>query len=68
MGLIGLQVCLGIATLLGFGIWTPPKVQGVMLGIGHQALGAILFTTTLLWLRASLSGPKQLGLKLVKTQ
>lgn len=65
MGIVALQVTLGIATLVGFGIWTPPQIQGVLLGIGHQALGAILFTTSLLWLRASLNGPTRVSLKLV---
>jgi heme a synthase len=65
LGLVGLQVVLGIATLVGYGIWTPPIVQGVLLGIGHQALGAILFTCALLWLRAAMAVPKVAPLKLV---
>ena len=44
------QVVLGIATLMGYGIWTPPQVKGVLLGIGHQGLGAlVLLSVALTW-------------------
>jgi heme a synthase len=59
------QVVLGIATLLGYGIWTPPQIPGVVLGIGHQALGAILFTAALLWMRSAMQTKVMGGLKLV---
>ena len=48
------QVVLGILTLVGYGIWTPPQIGGVLLGIGHQALGAILLTASLLWVRSAI--------------
>ena len=48
------QVVLGIITLVGYGIWTPPQTGGVLLGIGHQALGAILLTASLLWVRSAI--------------
>lgn len=51
--IVALQVVLGIATLVAYGIWTPPHMFGVILGVGHQALGAILFTCALLWLRVT---------------
>jgi heme a synthase len=53
-GIVVAQVILGISTLLGYGIWTPPQMKGVLLGIGHQGLGAILFTAALLLLRVVL--------------
>ncbi len=59
------QVVLGIATLIGYGIWTPPQIPGVVLGIGHQALGAILFTASLLWMRSAMQTKVMGGLKLV---
>lgn len=59
------QIVLGIATLIGYGIWTPPQIKGVVLGIGHQALGAILLTASLLWVRAALIAKPKVGLKLV---
>jgi heme a synthase len=64
-GLVIAQVVLGIATLTGYGIWTPPHIKGVVLGIGHQGLGAILFTATLLLLRVTLPSARQAGLSLV---
>jgi heme a synthase len=64
-GLVVLQVLLGISTLVGYGIWTPPQVKGVLLGIGHQALGAILLTCTLLLVRASFKSAHKRDLKLV---
>jgi heme a synthase len=64
-GLVVLQVVLGVSTLVGYGIWTPPQIKGVILGIGHQALGAILFTTTLLLVRACVKVPVNRDLKLV---
>jgi heme a synthase len=63
--LVGLQVVLGISTLVGFGIWTPPQIKGVLLGIGHQALGAILLTATLLLVRACIKVPVNRDLKLI---
>jgi heme a synthase len=63
--LVSLQVVLGISTLVGYGIWTPPHIKGVILGIGHQALGAILFTATLLLVRASFKARVDRSLKLV---
>lgn len=58
-GLVVAQVVLGIATLIGYGIWTPPQTKGVILGIGHQGLGAILLTCSVLWARAAMkAGPK----------
>jgi heme a synthase len=59
------QVVLGVSTLIGYGIWTPPQIEGVILGIGHQALGAILLTASALWLRAAVKEKPQVGLKLV---
>jgi heme a synthase len=57
-GLVVAQVVLGIATLIGYGIWTPPQTKGVILGIGHQGLGAILLTCSVLWARAAIkTGP-----------
>jgi heme a synthase len=61
------QVVLGISTLVGYGIWTPPQIRGVLLGIGHQALGAILFTASLLLVRATLKAKPHDGLTLVKS-
>jgi heme a synthase len=63
--LVVAQVVLGISTLVGYGIWTPPQVRGVLLGIGHQALGAFLFTVTLLLVRASFKANVKRDLKLV---
>jgi cytochrome c oxidase assembly protein subunit 15 len=63
--LVVAQLVLGVSTLLGYGIWTPPHIYGVVLGIGHQALGAILLTASALWLRASIVRKPQAGLKLV---
>jgi heme a synthase len=59
------QVALGIATLIGYGIWTPPQFKGVVLGIGHQALGAVLLTASALWGRAALKVKPNAALKLV---
>jgi heme a synthase len=59
------QVVLGVATLVGYGIWTPPAIRGVLLGIGHQAIGAILFTAALLWARAATKPAQAPSLKLV---
>ncbi|GBF57349.1 heme A synthase [Candidatus Phycosocius bacilliformis] len=57
------QIGLGIATLTGFGIWAPPQIEGVMLGIAHQGLGAILFASAMMLIRASLvSKPASLKL------
>lgn len=64
--LVGLQVVLGIATLTGYGIWTPPHIKGVLLGVGHQGLGAILFTASALWLRAAIAVPKSPSPALMK--
>jgi cytochrome c oxidase assembly protein subunit 15 len=47
------QAGLGVATLLGFGRWTPPQIEGVLLGIAHQGFGAVLFVTVLLFWRAA---------------
>ena len=63
--LVVAQVGLGMATLISYGIWTPPHIRGVITGIGHQALGAILFTTSLLWVRAALKPTHSAALKLV---
>jgi heme a synthase len=63
--LVVAQVALGIATLIGYGIWTPPQFKGVILGIGHQALGAVLLTASALWARAALKGQPNSALKLV---
>jgi heme a synthase len=59
------QVALGVSTLIGYGIWTPPRIEGVLLGIGHQALGAILLTATFLWVRAAIQHQPAPVLKLV---
>jgi heme a synthase len=64
-GLVFLQFVLGVSTLIGYGIWTPPQIKGVILGIGHQALGAILFTASLLLVRASIKVSVNRNLKLV---
>lgn len=45
------QVVLGVATLMGYGIWTPPQIKGVLLGIGHQGLGALVLLAVALTLR-----------------
>jgi hypothetical protein len=45
---------LGVSTLIGFGLWTPPQTEGVLLGIAHQGLGAILFASAMMLMRASL--------------
>jgi heme a synthase len=63
--LIGFQVVLGVSTLIGYGMWTPPQIRGVLLGIGHQALGAILLTVALLLVRASYKAPHKRALSLV---
>jgi heme a synthase len=42
------QVVLGVVTLIGYGIWTPPQVPGVLLGIGHQGLGALVVLSVVL--------------------
>lgn len=57
------QMGLGISTLIGFGHWTPPQVEGVLLGIAHQGLGAILFASAMMLMRACLK-PKDQPLKL----
>lgn len=64
-GLVVAQVALGIATLIGYGIWTPPQIKGVILGIGHQGLGAILLTCSALWLRAAMKERPKAGLQLI---
>jgi heme a synthase len=64
-GLVVAQVVLGVCTLIGYGIWTPPHITGVLLGIGHQGLGAILLTSAVLWARAALKPTSPVGLKLV---
>jgi cytochrome c oxidase assembly protein subunit 15 len=51
--LVFFQMALGIATLIGFGYWTPPHVNGVLLGVSHQGLGAILFASAMMLMRAS---------------
>ena len=57
------QMGMGISTLIGFGHWTPPQVEGVLLGIAHQGLGAILFASAMMLMRACLT-PKVQPLKL----
>jgi hypothetical protein len=47
-------MALGVATLIGFGYWTPPHVNGVLLGVSHQGLGAILFASAMMLMRASI--------------
>lgn len=47
------QAALGVATLLGFGRWTPPQTEGVLLGIAHQGFGAVLFVVVLLFWRSA---------------
>ncbi|MFY7761316.1 COX15/CtaA family protein [Aquidulcibacter sp.] len=61
--LVVCQMLLGISTLIGFGHWAPPQVEGVLLGIAHQGLGAILFASAMMLMRASLK-PKVQPLKL----
>jgi cytochrome c oxidase assembly protein subunit 15 len=51
--LVFFQMALGVATLVGFGYWTPPHVNGVLLGVSHQGLGAILFASAMMLMRAS---------------
>jgi heme a synthase len=63
--IVFLQFILGVSTLVGYGIWTPPQIKGVLLGIGHQALGAILFTATLLLVRATIKVAVNRNFKLV---
>jgi heme a synthase len=63
--LVVAQVVLGISTLVGYGIWTPPQLRGVVLGIGHQALGALLLSAATLWMRAAIKQMPAAGLKLV---
>ncbi len=52
--LVVCQMVLGVSTLIGFGIWAPPQIEGVLLGIAHQGLGAILFASSMMLMRASL--------------
>jgi hypothetical protein len=54
---------LGVSTLIGFGHWAPPQIEGILLGIGHQGLGAILFACAMMLMRATLN-PKVQPLKL----
>lgn len=61
--LVVCQMALGISTLIGFGHWAPPQIEGVLLGIGHQGLGAILFACAMMLMRATLK-PKVQPLKL----
>jgi cytochrome c oxidase assembly protein subunit 15 len=61
--LVVCQMLLGISTLIGFGHWAPPQIEGVLLGIAHQGLGAILFASAMMLMRASLK-PKVQPLKL----
>ncbi len=61
--LVVCQILLGISTLIGFGYWAPPQIEGVLLGIAHQGLGAILFASAMMLMRASLK-PKVHPLKL----
>jgi cytochrome c oxidase assembly protein subunit 15 len=61
--LVVCQMGLGISTLIGFGHWTPPQVEGVLLGIAHQGLGAILFASAMMLMRACLK-PKVQPIKL----
>jgi heme a synthase len=63
--LVVVQVVLGIVTLVSYGIWTPPQMRGVLIGIGHQALGALLLTASLLWVRAAIRTKPYSSLKLV---
>jgi heme a synthase len=51
LGLTLAQVVLGVATLMGYGIWTPPQIEGVLLGVGHQGLGALVLLSVALTLR-----------------
>jgi heme a synthase len=50
------QVVLGVATLVGYGIWTPPQTVGLVLGVAHQGLGAIVVMAGALLLRAAWPG------------
>ncbi len=61
--LVVCQMVLGVSTLIGFGIWAPPQIEGVLLGIAHQGLGAILFASAMMLMRASLK-PRVQPLKL----
>jgi cytochrome c oxidase assembly protein subunit 15 len=61
--LVVCQMVLGVSTLIGFGHWAPPQIEGVLLGIGHQGLGAILFACAMMLMRATLN-PKVQPLKL----
>jgi cytochrome c oxidase assembly protein subunit 15 len=60
--LVVCQLVLGISTLIGFGQWAPPQAEGVLLGVAHQGLGAILFASAMLLMRACLK-PKAQPLK-----
>jgi heme a synthase len=55
------QVVLGIVTLTGFAHWTPPAFEGVMLGIAHQGLGALLFCSAVLLVRSVLPANANAG-------
>lgn len=61
--LVACQMLLGISTLIGFGRWAPPQIEGVLLGVAHQGLGAILFASSMMLMRASLK-PRVPALKL----
>jgi cytochrome c oxidase assembly protein subunit 15 len=61
--LVVCQMVLGVSTLIGFGLWAPPQIEGVLLGIAHQGLGAILFASAMMLMRASLK-PRVQPLKL----
>jgi heme a synthase len=61
--LVVCQMVLGVSTLIGFGIWAPPQIEGVLLGIAHQGLGAVLFASAMMLMRASLK-PRVQPLKL----
>lgn len=67
LGTLG-QAALGITTLLAYGIVTPPHVSGVLIGVAHQGLGAVLFVIAALALRSALPGPARPRPVLVTSQ
>lgn len=49
-----MQIVLGVLTLKIFGIYTPPMMAGVLIGVLHQCFAAILFIIVIITWRLSL--------------
>lgn len=52
-GLVAVQMALGIATLFVFRVAAPPEMSGIVTGVAHQGLGALVWLSAVLFWRAS---------------